>query len=49
MSEEDLAELVETVLEEDDLDGDGYVEVGEFMKAQKRRGHDTEPYHPDNL
>lgn len=48
LSDLDIQEMVDSVLEDDDLDGDGYVDVSEFLSAQRARGQE-EPYHPDTV
>ena len=40
-SDEEIANIVDMVLKEDDLNGDGYIEYVEFVTAQ-RKSRDTE-------
>jgi hypothetical protein len=35
-SDEELTNIVDLVLKEDDLNGDGYIEYVEFVKAQRK-------------
>ena len=36
MDDEELARIVEQIMEDDDLNDDGYVDYYEFLQAQKR-------------
>ncbi|KHN81346.1 Multiple coagulation factor deficiency protein 2 -like protein [Toxocara canis] len=36
-SEVELEQMIDSILREDDFDGDGYIDYGEFLKAQKQR------------
>lgn len=44
LSDDEIAEIVDAVLKEDDLTGDGYVEYSEFVVAQRKaRGNTPSP------
>lgn len=36
-SEAELEHMIDSILREDDFNGDGYIDYGEFLKAQKQR------------
>uniref|UniRef100_A0A914ZJT4 EF-hand domain-containing protein n=1 Tax=Parascaris univalens TaxID=6257 RepID=A0A914ZJT4_PARUN len=36
-SEVELEQMIDSILREDDFDSDGYIDYGEFLKAQKQR------------
>lgn len=48
MSDEELGKLIELILQEDDLNDDGYVDYYEFVQAS-RRGNEEPPSSNDNL
>ncbi len=48
MSDDELSNLIELILQEDDLNDDGYVDYYEFVQAS-RRGSDEPPASKDNL
>ncbi|CAD5230158.1 unnamed protein product [Bursaphelenchus xylophilus] len=36
-SEEELEQMIDAILKEDDFNNDGYIDYGEFLRAQKQR------------
>ncbi len=49
MSDDELSKLIELIMEEDDLNDDGYVDYYEFVQASRRGNEEEPPAEKDNL
>ena len=43
--ETQLEQMIDTILRDDDFNGDGYIDYGEFLRAQKVREEQAQAHH----
>lgn len=47
-SEVELEQMIDSILKEDDFNSDGFIDYGEFLRAQKQREEQARMHHQQN-